>query len=137
MVESLVKNPDIIETSEGFERRTPPAGPGRYEGGEFFRCYAIVQGMTMEAVKRQLLKLGSWPYDRQVVRVLGWEEAVRRLKDEVKSALAMARMVVAIEDQHHQLYLVRAPDIVSGVRSVHKLLQDGVVRSAVDDAFRR
>ena len=92
--------------------------------------------MTMEAVKRQLLKLGSWPYDRQVARVLDWEEAVSRLKNDVQSALAMARMVVAIEDLHGNLYLVRTPDLVSGIPDVHRYVREDQVKRARAEAFR-
>lgn len=114
------RNPDIVQTPTGFKRKGAVGRPvdTQYEGGEFYRCYKLCHDMTIESLQQQLWKLG-WPYERIVVRVLGWEEAVERLKDDAKAMLAMVRMVVVLEDQHGQLFLARTPDVVSGVKGIH------------------
>lgn len=83
----------------------------------FFLAYAQVEQMSIGEVQDKLRQLGRWPYERIAVRVLDWEEAVTRLKDDAQSALAMIRAVVAIEDQHGKLYLVRTPDLVTGQKT--------------------
>ncbi len=109
----------------------PPGGDDT-----FFRCYALVQAMSIETVRDQLTKLGRWPWNRVAVRVLGWEEAVTRLASDADSMIALARMVVAIEDPNGALYLVRTPDLVSGIPDVHRVVREGQVRQARDEATR-
>ncbi len=128
------RNPDIVRTERGFERKGAMGRPvnDKYEEqNNFFRCYHLVHEMTIESLQRQLWKLG-WPYGRVVIRVLEWEEAVERLKDDAKAMLAMCRMVVAIEDPEGRLYVVRTPDIVTGTKGVHKTANKVMVQAAVD-----
>ncbi|KKN88051.1 hypothetical protein LCGC14_0251230 [marine sediment metagenome] len=99
----------------------------------FFRCHAVIMAMDVRTVRDQLLKLGRWPADRAVLRVLDWEEAVTRLKSDADSMLALTRMVVAIEDPAGRLYLVRTPDLVSGVPDVHRHVREEQVRRARDE----
>ena len=99
----------------------------------FFRCYAEIMSWDMALVRDRLLKLGRWPKDRVVLRVLDWEEAVTRLKSDADSMLALCRMVVAIEDQAARLFLVRTPDLVSGVPDVHRYVREEQVRRARDE----
>ena len=101
------KNPDIIETPDGFEKKG--AVQTRDLRASFFRCYAIIMEQEMEWVQRQLWKMGRWPYEWIAIRVLDWEEAVTRLKRDEDCMMAMTRMVVAIEDPEGKLYLVRTP----------------------------
>jgi hypothetical protein len=103
---------------------------------EFFRCYGIIEQMTMGSVRTQLLKLGRWPKDRVAVRVLDWEEAVTRLKSDADSMMAMCRMVVAIEDPHGSIFLVRTPDLVSGIPDAHRRLREEQVEQARKEAFK-
>ena len=133
----MAKNPDVVQTRHGFKRKGATGQPtdNQYEdNNEFFRCYRLVQDMTVESLQRQLWKIG-WPYERIVIRALGWEEAVRRLKDDAKAMLVMVRMCVAIEDPDGRLYLVRTPDIVSGINGVHKNLKEITVQSAMDTSL--
>lgn len=129
-----MKNPDIVETVEGFQRKGVKHKPE--EVGDFFGCYELIQSWPMETVQSQLWKLGKWPYERVVCRVLDWEEAVTRLKDDAQSMCCMTRMLVAIEDQHGNLYLVRTPDLVSGIPEAHKMLREAAVREALNAAFK-
>ena len=132
------KNPDILELINGFERRGAhqTATLGRNDESIFFRCYTIIMEQDIEWVQQQLWKLGQWPYERIAVRVLGWEEAVTRLKSDEQSMCAMTRMFVAIEDPDEKLYLVRTPDLVAGKRDAHQAPKEANVREAVDAAFK-
>ncbi len=131
------KNPDIVQTRDGFKRRgTGDPAPNEFEDNEFYRCYKIIHGWSMETVQQQLWKLGRWPYERIAVRVLGWEEAVTRLTKDIPSMLAMTRMVVVIEDLNGKLYLVRSPDLVSGVPAVHRQMREDNVQAAIDEVTR-
>lgn len=131
-----LRNPDVVPVSGGFKHLGKTNGAETPTGGQFFACYEIIETWTIETVREQLWKIG-WPYERIIVRVLGWEEAVTRLKDDVKSMMAMTRMVVAIEDPQKRLYLVRTPDLVSGERGVHRRLRGDSVQRAVDSAFKK
>lgn len=103
----------------------------------FFRCYTIIiEQMTIHTIQNQLYKLGRWPKDRIAMRVLEWEEAVTRLDKEADSALAMCRMVVAIEDPEGRLYLVRTPDLVTGIPDIHRKINEEDVRLAIDESFQ-
>ena len=106
------------------------------EEDTFFRCYAAVQAMSIETVRDQLKKLGRWPWNRVAVRVLGWEEAVTRLKSDADSMIALARMVVAIEDPVGKLYLVRTPDLVTGIPDVHRYVREEQVETARAEALK-
>ena len=128
------RDPNIIEASEGFERGEGTAVEIPDEG-QFFQCYAIIEQMTMSSVREQLWKLG-WPYERIAVRVLGWEEAVTRLKDDAQSMCCMTRMLVAVEGMEGQLYLVRSPDLVTGIKNVHKTMSEASIQTAVNSAFK-
>lgn len=99
----------------------------------FFRCYAEIMSWDVLLVRDRLLKLGRWPKDRVVRRVLDWEEAVTRLKSDADSMLALCKMVVAIEDPAGRLFLVRTPDLVSGVPDVHRHVREEQVRRARDE----
>lgn len=96
----------------------------------FFKCYAEIMSWDVRRVREQLLKLGRWPKDRALLRVLDWEEAVTRLKGDADSMMAMTRMVVALEDPAGNLYLVRTPDLVSGIPDVHRHVREEQVKRA-------
>jgi len=103
------------------------------EENTFFKCYDVIMGWDRQTVREQLLKLGRWPADRQVLRVLNWEQAVTRLKDDGNSMMALCRMVVAVEDPAGNLYLVRTPDLVSGIPYVHRYVRERQVEAARDE----
>lgn len=126
------RDPNVIQTPDGFERldRPQPEAPSE---SQFFACYAVIETMTMDSIREKLWKL-DWPYERIAVRVLDWEEAVTRLAGDVQSMMAMTRMVVAIEDIEGNLYLVRTPDLVTGVKAVHR--NEDSVQAAVNSAFK-
>ena len=59
-----------------------------------------------------------------------------RLKNDGQSMMAMTRMVVAIEDIEGQLYLVRTPDLVTGIKGVHRRMKESLVQDAINSAFK-
>ncbi len=129
-----LRNPEVVPVPGGFEH----TGKGQVveqEQSQFFECYEIIGAWTMDTVRDQLWKIG-WPYERIAVRVLDWESAVTRLKDDAQSMCCMTRMFVAIEDISGNLYLVRTPDLVTGIKNVHRQLNPDAVQAAVGAAFK-
>lgn len=123
-----------VDGGAAWRRDDAPAAGEPEDGNNFFRCYDLIMAQSHEWVQSQLWRLGNWPYERLVIRVLDWEETVTRLHDDAQSMLAMTRMVVGIEDQDHRIYLVRTPDLVVGVRQVRQNLQETTVKTAIDRA---
>lgn len=144
----------MVETGtrySSFVENGPPPGPdivGRVvarikirdqatEDNNFFRAYAAIEAMTMEQVRDKLLKLGRWPAERMLVRVLDWEEAVERLSNDTQSCLAMVRAVVALEDADGKLYLVKTPELATGLRmEVLKAMGEAEMEVAVREGYK-
>ncbi len=101
-------------------------------------AYELIQHWDHGTLSDQLQKLGRWPPERLAVRVLPWEEASRRLKDDTQAALCEARAVVAIEDADGKLYLCRTTDLLTGIRDVHlHMLAGQPVDARVGAAFEK
>ena len=106
-----------------------------HDESNFEVAYRIILGASIEWVHTQLVKLGKWPAERIPVRVLDRMEATKRIKNRVQAALCLSKALVAIEDEHGNLYLARTPDIVSGIRKAHHVMTDRKVKDAVEGTY--
>lgn len=110
---------------------------GEAEDNNFFRAYAAIESMSLAQVRDNLLKLGRWPAERIVVRVLDWEEAVERLANDTQACLAMVRAVVAIEDADGRLYLSKTPELATGLRmDALKAMDEVEMEVAVREGYK-
>lgn len=104
---------------------------------DFERLHAFVTSQPLPWVHDQLIKLGTWPYERLPIQILSPVEAAERLKDRSLAALALSKAILAIVAHDGQLYVARTADVAWGIRKVHHVDLDDELQGAILDTYGR